>query len=123
MSRTATIGPLDWANGSYTFRLGWGELIKLQEEVDAGPWVVLQRLATGEWGVRDISAVIRLGLIGGGLEPGKALALVRDYVESRPPAENLSFAQGILFAAVQGAPDGEQPGEAEAPAETEMKGN
>lgn len=118
MARSGEIGPLDWANGSYTFRMGWGELIKLQEEVDAGPWMVLQRLSTGAWGVKDISAIIRLGLIGGGLEPGKALALVRDYVEERPPAENLSFATGILYAAVQGAPDGEQPGEADAPVET-----
>ena len=105
MSRNAQIGPLDWADGSYVFRLGWGELIALQEAANAGPYVVLQRLASGTWEMGDISHVIRLGLVGGGLEPGKALTLVRDYVETRPPAENLSFAQGILYAGVQGAPD------------------
>lgn len=110
MSRDASIG-LDWADGNYTFRLAWGELIKLQEACDAGPYIVLRRLTTGAWKVEDISSVIRLGLIGGGQTPEKALRLVRDYVETRPPLENLMMARGILAVAIQGAPD-EQPGEA-----------
>lgn len=112
MSRDAKVGPLDWADGSYTFRLAWGQLIELQEQCDAGPFVVLQRLGTGQWRVGDISHAIRLGLIGGGTEPAKALKLVRDYVEARPPLENLMLARGILGVALQGAPD-EKPGEAE----------
>lgn len=110
MSRDASI-TLDWADGQHTFRLAWGELIKLQEECGAGPFVVLQRLTNMQWRVQDISHTIRLGLIGGGLEPAKALQLVRDYVEARPPMENVMFARGILGVALQGVPD-EAPGEA-----------
>jgi hypothetical protein len=121
VSRLGRIGPLPFADGDYEFALNWGELILLQEAVDAGPFAILQRLSSGEWRIEHISHVIRLGLIGAGTKPEKALQLVRSYVEARPPADSLPLAQGILFAGVQGAPDepvGDAPGEAEAP-ETE----
>lgn len=104
MSRDARID-MDWADGTYSFRLGWGELGKLQEACDAGPYVVLDRLQNGSWRVEDISNVIRLGLIGGGMDALGALKLVRSYVEARPPVENLVAAQIILSAGLVGAPD------------------
>lgn len=110
MSRDGRI-ELDWADGTYSFRLGWGQLAELQEKTDAGPFVVLQRLHNGQWRIEDIANVIRLGLIGGGMEPAKALAKVRTYVEARPPMENVLSAQAILSAAVIGAPE-ETVGEA-----------
>lgn len=110
-SRDATVGPLDWADGSHSFRLAWGELRQLQEACDAGPFVVLTRLGQGAWRVEDISQTIRLGLIGAGTPPADALKLVRDYVESRPPMENLMLARGILMAALHGPPE-ETPGKA-----------
>lgn len=108
MSRDASID-LDWADGTYAFRLAWGELEKLQEACDAGPYVILNRLNDGSWRVGDISNTIRLGLIGGGMAPVDALTKTREYVEKRPPAENLMFAQAILSAGLVGAPD-EEPG-------------
>lgn len=117
MGRNAEIS-LPWADGDYTFRLGWKELIALQEACDAGPWEILNRLSNGKWRVQEISHTIRLGLIGGGTEPSRALELIRTYVEERPPAESLVFARGILGVAIQGAPD-EKPGEADA---TTVKG-
>lgn len=107
MSRSASI-TLAWADGDYHFRLAWGEIIQVQEATDAGPFVVLGRLQDGTWRVEDISSVIRLGLIGGGLEPPKALKLTRTYVESRPPVENLLIAIAILQAGLMGAPDEEE---------------
>lgn len=112
MSRDASIGPLPWADGKYTFRLRWGELAILQEKTDCGPLYLLERLAGKHWRVADISHSIRLGLIGGGLEPAAALKLVETYVENRPPMENVMMAYAIVAAGVQGAPD-EKPGEAE----------
>lgn len=104
MSRDASI-TLDWADGTYHFRLGWGELSKLQEACDAGPFVVLDRLSTGACKIEDISNVIRLGLIGGGMEPVPALKKVREYVEARPPAENRMLALAVLSAGCYGAPE------------------
>lgn len=118
MSRDAAID-LDWADGTYRFRLGWGELAELQEKTNAGPYVVLQRLHSGAWMIEDVSNVIRLGLIGGGMKPTDALAKVRTYVEKRPPLESVLHATGILTAGLMGAPD-EPVGEAEAPSLTDQ---
>jgi hypothetical protein len=112
MSRDARVD-LDWADGTYSFRLGWGELAQLQEACDAGPFVILDRLQSGHWRVEDISSVIRCGLIGGGTEPAKALKLTRTYVEARPPLENVLTATAILSAGCVGAPD-EQLGKEQA---------
>lgn len=104
MSRDARI-EMAWADGTYAFRLGWGEFVGLQEACDAGPFVILNRLQSGAWRVQDLSSVIRFGLIGGGLEPTKALTLTRLYVEGRPPTESLLVAEAILTAGLVGAPD------------------
>lgn len=117
MSRDGSI-TLNWADGERSFRLRWRELILLQEACDAGPQVVLNRLQTGHWRMNDIRDTVRLGLIGGGATPEAALKLVQDYVEARPPVENVMFAVGILAAGLMGAPD-EEPGEA--PAAPEME--
>ncbi|SOC93553.1 Phage tail tube protein, GTA-gp10 [Rhizobium sp. AN5] len=112
MMRDARV-TFDWADGTYSFRLAWGQLEELQEKCDAGPYVVLQRLHSGAWRVEDISNIIRLGLIGGGMEPSPALKISRLYVEARPPMENLIPAQAILSAALMGAPE-ENVGEEDA---------
>ncbi len=104
MARDARI-ELDWADGTFAFRLGFGELVRLQEARDAGPQAIHARLSDGSWRVEDISHVIRLGLIGGGMASADALKKVRAYVEGRPPMESLIFAQAILGVALQGAPD------------------
>ncbi|OHV84155.1 gene transfer agent family protein [Rhizobium sp. LCM 4573] len=119
MSRDAAI-TLTWADGDFKFRLGWGELEELQEKTDAGPYVVLQRLHAGNWRMQDVSNVIRMGLIGGGVPPEEAIKKVRYYVEQRPPMENLPFAIAILSAGLLGAPD-EPLGELKAPKRTGKK--
>jgi len=106
MSRDASV-TLDWADGEHHFRLGWGEIAKLQEAVDAGPYYLLQQIYAGHWRVEHLSNIIRLGLVGGGMVPVDALKLVRSYVESRPPMENLQTAIAILAAGCMGAPDEE----------------
>ncbi|NSY68946.1 gene transfer agent family protein [Agrobacterium tumefaciens] len=117
MMRDARVS-FDWADGTYSFRLAWGELGELQEKCDAGPYLVLQRLHSGAWRIEDITNIIRLGLIGGGMEPAPALKLARRYVEDRPPMENLVPAQVILSAALTGTPE-ERVGEDDAASQTE----
>lgn len=114
MSRDASV-TLDWADGTFPFRLGWGELAKLQEACDAGPFVILDRLGSGACKIEDISNVIRLGLIGGGMEPVPALKKVREYVEGRPPAESRLTAIAVLSAGVYGAPEEDIEKKSQAP--------
>lgn len=120
MSRSGKTPPLDWADGKYEFALGWGELSELQDICNAGPFVVVARLASSQWRIEDVSGVIRLGLIGGGVDAPKALKLVQTYVEARPQdvVLNASFARGILETSIMGAPE-EPPGEHQAAPETE----
>ncbi|MGU3494212.1 gene transfer agent family protein [Xanthobacteraceae bacterium A53D] len=115
MSRDARLD-LDWADGTYAFRLGWGELELLQEACDAGPYVVLGRLTDGTWRMQDVAETIRCGLIGGGMSTTDAVRKVRTYVKDRPPAESLMTAQAVLSAGLVGAPD-EQLGKPEAATE------
>lgn len=117
MARDARV-ILDFAGEQRVFRLGWGDFMRLQEARDAGPLLLFQRLQSGDWRVEDIAAVIRCGLIGGGMEPAAALKLVRSDVEARPPMENLALATAVLAAGLMGAPDeppGKTDGEADAP--------
>ena len=119
MSRSAKI-TLTFGDGDYEFALRWGELAELQERCDSGPYVVLQRLGSGAWRVEDLSNIVRLGLIGGGMKPEDALKKVRFYVEHRPPMETVPLAYAVLQAALLGAPD-EPMGEAEAPSQAEVE--
>ncbi len=111
---------LDFADGTYGFRLAIGELEELQEKTGVGPYVLLKRLLTQEWLIDDVRQTIRLGLIGGGVDPIPAKKLVERYVDQRSDwMTNAMLAQAIVSAALVGAPE-EAPGKDSAPeAETE----
>lgn len=113
--RDARIRDVTFGDGEYDFRLGWGQLVELQERCNAGPHFILNRLHNGGWLVEDISETIRLGLLGANpeLKPSVATVLVRRYVMERPPLENHTLAVVILTAALMGAPE-EPVGEREA---------
>jgi hypothetical protein len=107
MSRDASI-VLEFLDGEdYRFRLAYGQVIKLQEVRNAGPFALYLRLHGADWMVEDIREVIRLGFIGGGMDEIKAKKMVVEYVEGRPMIQCLSVAQAIIKAAVVGPPDGE----------------
>lgn len=114
MSRLGLIS-INWADGEYSFALKIKQLIELQEKCDAGPPHILARLEGNAWRVNDIRETIRLGLIGGGLDPSKALKLTINYVDEMPLGENALFAQVILAAAILGAPEGQEDAPAEKP--------
>ena len=108
MSRDATVTLQFFDGEEYVFRLAWGQLVKLQESRLCGPFVVLDRLHSERWMVEDISEVIRLGFIGGGMNEIKAKKLVREYVEARQPLLSHPLAIQIIDAAVMGPPDSEE---------------
>lgn len=116
MSRNAEV-TLDFAGGTYLFRLPIERLAELQEATGAGPWYIQWALeasalarTVGMAPPKDmvpsyVIEPIRLGLIGGGMEAVKALKLVRDYVGPGQLAENVALAYAILGAAIQGVPE------------------
>lgn len=112
-----------FADGDYIFGLGWQQMLELEEARNTPLLPLLTRLANGLWHVKDAPAVIRLGLIGGGTEPVKALRLVHDYIETRPPGEGWPLAVEILNLALFG-PSPVEAGANAPPASSEpLRGN
>jgi hypothetical protein len=111
MTREATI-ELPWPDEMRKYRLGLGELRELQEKCgdriamrERGPMEILDDLQTRKWRADDIFQIVRLGLIGAGLEAHKALALANTYASPPRLSEAILFATVILQAAIVGPPE------------------
>ena len=98
---------LPFADGEYIFRLPVKQIIEIEGKaglIDA----VKHRLIHGGFGIRDVTEVIRHGLIGGkeGLVNGASVAvselranmLVEAYVEDKPLAHSAQIARQIIAA-------------------------
>lgn len=95
--------PLKWGDGEHTFNVAKLRcVLELEEKCNCGFAQIYQRLAEGKWYFNDIRETIRLGLIGGGKDPDRAMTLVNRYVDERPFAENVLVAQAIIFGALVG---------------------
>ena len=106
---------LAWADGDYNFRLAYGQWAELQEAVNRpriaigapaiGPTDLLQLMARGNCWPHELREVIRLGLIGGGMKPDRALVLVKRHVETAGWAHNAAVAGTVLARSMMGPPD------------------
>lgn len=97
----------DFADGTYQFGLTWKLATDWEAETGRSMYgLFLESLRLRFMRLEDIREIIRLALIGGGTEPGKALRLVRTYVEERPAAENIPLAMQIFDAFCHGADGG-----------------
>jgi len=109
MSRTAKV-VAEFGGDERDFCLRWGELIELQESRDAGPAWILSKFGANTWQIQDVSEILRLGLIGGGMVAMQARKLVRAYVEERPfdlggDTGLAILAVRVLAAGLHGSPD------------------
>ena len=95
----------------YDFRLTIKGLSEVQEKCNAGPLQIITRLQSGEYRIEEVLEVLRIGLIGGGMSPGKAYSLVNNSVGSfveYADGDKLSprfVAASILMAALVGPED------------------
>jgi len=97
---------LDWGDGKHKFNVAKLKcVLELEEKCGCGFAEIYQRLSRGQWKFNDIRETIRLGLIGGGSPPDRAMTLTNRYVDDRPFAENVLPAQAIIMAALIGVPD------------------
>jgi hypothetical protein len=118
---------LEFADGTYTFKLGLKQIAELQTKCGCGIGALYARVLRGrylledasfghpaeaEYRVEDLTETIRLGLIGGGtgevneqvvdVTPIVANRLVQNYVADRPLSEGWSIAAAILNTAIEG---------------------
>ena len=99
---------LEWADGTHKFNIAKiSQIFELEEKCGCGISEVFNRIRDSRWKLNDIRETIRLGLIGAGTEPMKALVLVQRYVDDRPLVESVQFALVILMAALVGVPGDE----------------
>lgn len=97
-----------WANGEDQFCLSKvGLILDLEEKCKAGLAAILARIVNSQWGLNDIRETIRLGLIGGGMAPDKAMIAVRNHVDENPNGltPSVMVAYAILEAVLVGVPD------------------
>ena len=119
MSRSAVVRQRFFGEGYFDFKLGIGEADLLQDQFDCGLMEMLERIAMVR--TRDIKEVLRLGLIGGGMDKEAAFNLVERQVRPGYLAEAAKVAIAVIEAAVRGAPDeplGESQGEGDDPSPT-----
>jgi hypothetical protein len=107
MSATSTRAII-WANGEDQFCLAKvGLILDLEEKCKAPFAVIMARLESGAWGLNDVRETIRLGLIGGGMNPEKAMAAVKNHVDENPKglAHSVLVAYEVVRAVMFGIPD------------------
>lgn len=87
-----------FGDGEKTFALTFPMIKELEAKTGAGIGVLFRRIQSLAFSAADLSEIIRLGLIGGGMAPEPAMQLVKTYVDDRPLSESLPVAMGILSA-------------------------
>lgn len=107
---------LQWPGGEHDFALTIGGLRAVQAACDAGPMQVYTALRTGAWRLDMPMAVLRHGLIGGGMDADEARKSIDRLFDAHPLAKFIAPAMLVIAAAVMGVDDdpvGETTGEAE----------
>lgn len=123
MSATGT-RTIVWAGGEDQFCLKIGQILDLEERCKAGVAVIANRLTSGEWGLNDVRETVRLGLIGGGMDPERAMSKVNNFVDANDAgiAHSVLVAFAIIQTALFGAPKDDPVGKG-MPAEAQQTGS
>ena len=74
---------LTWGDGQHKFNIAKiKSALELEEKCDAGVAEIFQRIRDSHWQINDVRETLRIGLIGGGATPDKALRLINRYCET-----------------------------------------
>jgi len=98
---------LNWAGGEHPFLHRIGELLALEKSCDSAVGDIYERLGStllgaARWGVRDVTETLRLGLIGGGMDPTEARRAVLTAVESVGLLQLAPTAMAALYGSLRG---------------------
>jgi hypothetical protein len=85
-----------FGDAEYLFRLTPALVIELEHKTGAGIGALCARIFNRQFAQADIHETIRLSLIGGGLKPERAAALIASYAVDRPLSETYPVAVAIL---------------------------
>lgn len=99
---------LDFADADYLFKLPVKRIAELEEKCGAPVGTIWKRVClTADYKVVDLLETVRLGLIGGGLDPQEARKLIDRYCDAWPLQIWHQHAIAILGVCVEGYADAE----------------
>jgi hypothetical protein len=85
-----------FGDAEYAFKLPPALIIELEHKTGVGIGALCARIFNRQFAQADIHETIRLSLIGGGLKPERAAALIASYAVDRPLSETYPVAVAIL---------------------------
>ncbi len=118
-----SIDRLMWGGAERRFRLGIGELRRVEAVAGRGIFEVLDRLVRRAATVDEVRAVFKYALEGAGDDANQAEADVRRYFDEAPKAPLLPIASMILMAALMPPEDAAPAGKTEADRTTPGEGS
>ena len=86
-------------DAEYDLLLSPAVIVELERLTGRGIGGIFRRLAASEFSFAEVIDTIRLGLVGGGMDPRRAAELVETYVKPRPLAETFPMALAVMEAA------------------------
>jgi hypothetical protein len=93
---TAAIHTAFFGDAEYQFKLPRALVIELEQKTGVAISALCFRVFDRQFAQADIHETIRLSLIGGGLNPERAAALIASYAVDRPFSETYPIAVAIL---------------------------
>lgn len=87
----------------HRFHLSPDMVMELERRTGSGIGAIYRRFIAADFGFADLVEVIRLGLIGGGMEPKEAASLVTTYAERVAVAGLYAIALPVIDALMSGA--------------------
>lgn len=110
---------LVWAGGEDVFCLSKvGLILDLEDKCRAGIGVISARLENGAYSLNDVRETIRLGLIGGGATPERAMTAVKSHVDENPLSHSVLVALAVVRAVLFGFPADDPVGKEKPEAES-----
>lgn len=88
---------LNWQGGEHAFLLRCGELRALQDNCGASPFEVSSRLFARMPKINDVLEILRLGLIGGGMDAKEAARTVATIEEQVGLGPLMLTASAVIF--------------------------
>src|SRR5690606_28090241 len=102
--RVSLIHTAFFGDGEKNFTLTPEVITELERKTGHGIGALYARFMASQFHFADITEIIRLGLIGGGMSPANAQTLIDAYAKPRPIMETYPLAFDILEARWSGTP-------------------
>ena len=85
-------------DAKHPFQLTAPMIIELERLTGSGIGTIAKRMFTQDYRLTEVTETIRLGLIGGGMDPKRAKEMIEAYVDNRPIGDSINVALTVMNA-------------------------